>query len=123
MPIPSPRGGESKSKFVSRCVSFLAGQEGYDGNQTAAICYQKYRDKDKTDEQIIKEVTMTTKIQEITEDDPVRAQTDRFAGTGDIAAPEGLVAGQPTEFDTEERVGHENPNANESDLDDILPVK
>lgn len=43
MPIPKPRGDESESEFLSRCMSDL-NTEYPDNSQRAAICYNSYRE-------------------------------------------------------------------------------
>lgn len=50
--MPTPRDGESKDEFVSRCIGEVAGEKGPDGKkrpqkQAIAMCYQMWRDKDK----------------------------------------------------------------------------
>lgn len=43
MPLPTPNKGETRSKFVSRCVSALSGKgEGKDAKQRVAICNTQY---------------------------------------------------------------------------------
>ena len=46
MPIPKPKTGESQDAFISRCMSAIA-DEYDDNDQALAICFQKWRDKDK----------------------------------------------------------------------------
>lgn len=48
MPIPKPNIGETQSTFMGRCVSFLV-DEGKPEEQAVAICYQEYRDANKTE--------------------------------------------------------------------------
>ena len=44
MPIPKPNKGEDKSKFISRCVSFLSSEgTGKDNKQRVAICFNQWR--------------------------------------------------------------------------------
>ena len=40
-----PSAGESQDDFIPRCISKLVGEEGYDTDQAAAICYSTYREK------------------------------------------------------------------------------
>ena len=40
-----PREGESEEEFLPRCMSKLVGEEGYEQDQAAAICYSTYREK------------------------------------------------------------------------------
>lgn len=43
MPMPKPSKGETRSKFVSRCVSALTSKgEGKDASQRVAICNSQY---------------------------------------------------------------------------------
>ena len=48
MPIPKPNIGETQSTFMGRCVSFMI-DEGKPEEQAVAICYQEYRDANKTE--------------------------------------------------------------------------
>jgi hypothetical protein len=43
MPLPKPREGETQSKFVSRCVSFVNNSGEASGDQAVAICYTQWR--------------------------------------------------------------------------------
>jgi len=50
MPIPKPRKGEDKNKFVSRCVKFLMDENPKrDQKQAVAICFQRWKDRTKED--------------------------------------------------------------------------
>jgi len=40
-----PRSGEAESDFMNRCMSVMVGDEGYDQEQAAAICYTKWRER------------------------------------------------------------------------------
>ena len=40
-----PSAGESEDEFIPRCIAKLVGDEGYDTDQAAAICYSTYREK------------------------------------------------------------------------------
>jgi len=42
-PIPSPSGDEDEQTYVSRCISEIIGEYGQE--QSAAICYSKWREK------------------------------------------------------------------------------
>ena len=53
MPIPKPNRGESQDDYISRCISFAAG-EGTPGNQAAAICHDTWRRSKKEDAGIFK---------------------------------------------------------------------
>ena len=46
MPIPKPRKGEDKDKFIERCMANTNMQE-YDQNQRAAICFAQWKKKPK----------------------------------------------------------------------------
>lgn len=46
MPIPKPRKGENKDKFMGRCVSFLK-NEGKPQEQCVAICFSQWEHKSK----------------------------------------------------------------------------
>ena len=39
-----PQAGESEDEFVSRCIGVLVGDEGYEQDQAAAICYSTWRE-------------------------------------------------------------------------------
>ena len=39
-----PQGGETEDEFVSRCIGVLVGDEGYETDQAAAICYSTWRE-------------------------------------------------------------------------------
>ena len=41
--IPSPEGGEDENTFISRCIKAIYDEYGQE--QSAAICYSKWRDK------------------------------------------------------------------------------
>ena len=44
MPLPSPRGKEKRSDFVSRCVSVLTKRgEGKDSSQRVAMCNSQFK--------------------------------------------------------------------------------
>lgn len=40
-----PAAGESQDDFIPRCIAKLVGDEGYETDQAAAICYSTYREK------------------------------------------------------------------------------
>jgi len=40
-----PASGESEDEFIPRCIAKLVGDEGYEMDQAAAICYSTYREK------------------------------------------------------------------------------
>jgi len=43
MPLPTPREGESQSKFISRCIASEVMQREYDKNdKRKAICYDQW---------------------------------------------------------------------------------
>jgi hypothetical protein len=42
-PIPSPSGDEDEQKYISRCISEIIDEYGQE--QSAAICYSKWREK------------------------------------------------------------------------------
>lgn len=51
MPIPTPRGQEKESNFISRCMEEI-GSEYTDKDQALAVCYSTWRDsKNLTSEQ------------------------------------------------------------------------
>jgi hypothetical protein len=45
-----PGAGESEDEFIPRCIAKLVGDEGYDTEQAAAICYNTYREKQSAEE-------------------------------------------------------------------------
>ena len=48
MPIPKPKSGESRDKFMSRCLSSDVMQQDYSDNaQRFAVCSSSFDDKDK----------------------------------------------------------------------------
>mgnify|MGYP001564862500 CR=1 FL=1 len=67
--IPSPKKGEAKDEYVSRCIAFLVG-EGKDQEQAAAIAYQQWRDRNKkkmtkTQYEFVKSIPMDMSFNEI----------------------------------------------------------
>lgn len=45
MPIPAPRGKESKDDFISRCISTLSDKGEFDSqDQRVAVCFDAWRD-------------------------------------------------------------------------------
>jgi hypothetical protein len=40
-----PSSGESETDYIPRCMSVLVGDEGYDQDQAAAICYSTWREE------------------------------------------------------------------------------
>lgn len=51
MPLPTPKDGESKNDFVSRCVSKLSHMgEFKDNDQRVAVCYSQYKRGTKNEE-------------------------------------------------------------------------
>jgi hypothetical protein len=52
-----PGPTETESEFIGRCMSVLVGEEGYDQSQAAAICYSKWRDRDKMGEDFQESIT------------------------------------------------------------------
>lgn len=63
MPIPKPNTGETQDNFISRCMEFVLGEGGTDQDQAAAICYQKWRDRNK-------EESMSDEKENTRSDDP-----------------------------------------------------
>lgn len=49
MPIPKPRADEDEQGFISRCISEIFDEYGQE--QSAAICYSTWRDKDNMSEE------------------------------------------------------------------------
>ena len=98
MPVPKPRSGESKNKFISRCISFLH-NEGTTGDQAVAICHSQWGRKE----------------DEMSEEKSV----PRVLG-------QGTIAGQYEDFDSLPE-GVEVPKRRgwdtENDLDEDFPVK
>ena len=47
-----PKSGESKQNFISRCMSDSS-MKKYEQKQRAAICYSKFENKEKSEEEII----------------------------------------------------------------------
>ncbi len=45
-----PSAGESEDDFIPRCIAKLVGDEGYETDQAAAICYSTYREKQSAEE-------------------------------------------------------------------------
>ena len=46
----NPGAGETEDEFIPRCIAKLVGDEGYDTDQAAAICYSTYREKASAEE-------------------------------------------------------------------------
>lgn len=42
-----PGQTETESEFISRCIGVLVGEEGYEQDQAAAVCYSKWKDRQK----------------------------------------------------------------------------
>jgi len=50
MPLPKPKDGEKQDDFIKRCMSSEAMKKEFpDSDQRLAVCFQKWRDKDKKD--------------------------------------------------------------------------
>lgn len=47
MPIPKPKKGESKKKFMDRCMADPTMNKEFPTNQRYAVCLQQWDDKDK----------------------------------------------------------------------------
>jgi hypothetical protein len=45
MPIPKPKANEKQSDFMMRCVASISKE--YKKEQAVAICYKKYKNKNK----------------------------------------------------------------------------
>lgn len=45
-----PGATETESEFISRCIGVLVGEEGYEQDQAAAICYSKWKERDNFEE-------------------------------------------------------------------------
>ena len=45
-----PGAGETQDEFIPRCIAKLVGDEGYETDQAAAICYSTYREKNAAEE-------------------------------------------------------------------------
>jgi len=45
-----PSAGETEDEFIPRCIAKLVGDEGYETDQAAAICYNTYREKASAEE-------------------------------------------------------------------------
>lgn len=50
--MPNPKENESQSDFVSRCMGDSDMQQ-YEQEQRVAICYSKFRNKGKSEQEII----------------------------------------------------------------------
>jgi hypothetical protein len=46
----NPGSGETQDEFIPRCIAKLVGDEGYETDQAAAICYSTYREKASAEE-------------------------------------------------------------------------
>ena len=51
MPIPKPKQGESRSKFLSRCLGDSTMIDEYNANQRIAICSKEYEDSKGNDDE------------------------------------------------------------------------
>jgi hypothetical protein len=45
--MPEPLKGETKEKYIPRCISYLVKEEGKPQKQAIAICYSMWENKDK----------------------------------------------------------------------------
>jgi len=120
MPLPTPRGGESQSQFVSRCMgSDVMNREYPDNKQRAAVCYSQWRRREEE------------KLHKIVEEkDPVRLQRDRYLGGGEEQQlPDAIIAGAAGQYAEHESTGPPGgPRSRggweaEDDLDELFPVK
>ena len=105
MPIPKPKANETRSKFISRCMSFLGSEGGRTQNVMLGICYSAWKEKD----EVVMKNTDEAKL------------PDAIPQPGTIAGPKG---GYDDGLDN--IVVPENLKSrgwgNEQNLDDILPV-
>jgi hypothetical protein len=46
MPMPGKKKGESKQEWISKCIATET-KNGHPTNQSAAICYSKYKEFEK----------------------------------------------------------------------------
>lgn len=54
MPIPNPKGGETQDEFVSRCIEAI--YDEYGEKQSAAICYNKFRENMNTESKVLNRI-------------------------------------------------------------------
>lgn len=54
MPIPNPKGGETQDEFVSRCIEAIYDEYGQE--QSAAICYNKFRENMNTESKVLSRI-------------------------------------------------------------------
>ena len=118
--MPTPRGSETRSDFVKRCIPVVIGDRAASGpEQAVAICHSIYDQKKKKGEKIMGH-KMNQRSASMELKNPVRLQTNggRQGSNRDMgelpSESEIRNAPLPPGF---------NPNrTHEQNLDDILPV-
>ena len=84
-----PRAGESEAEFIARCVPVLQG-EGYDQDQSLAICYADWRDRyDEVDLQVEKYVEELFDFLGYIDGLPVYSTSEEAEQVAEIAGCEG----------------------------------
>ena len=78
MPLPTPKKGEARNDFVSRCMSDpTAKSEFPDNDQRVAVCERQYDDKDKK-----KSASALAVLEDVLSDGPQRWHATGFTGGG-----------------------------------------
>tara|TARA_R100001509_G_scaffold47311_1_gene25632 strand:- start:424 stop:1494 length:1071 start_codon:yes stop_codon:yes gene_type:complete len=76
MPIPKPKAGESRSKFMSRCMGDKTMTDEYDNNQRLAVCSSSYNSKGNDEKREVRKDVFTTE-----EEAEARAEEIGCSGT------------------------------------------
>ena len=93
-----PRAGESEAEFIARCVPVLQG-EGYDQDQSLAICYSDWRDRyDEVDLQVEKYVEELFDFLGYIDGLPVYSTSEEAEEVAQIAGCEGYHEHQVGDF-------------------------
>lgn len=97
MPVPSPRGGESQDKFISRCMRFMHSEGGRPRKQQQAICFDKWRKRAKgvIDDMNFKRFIPISKVDEEKRMVYGYASTPDLDSQGEIVSIEGLKKALP----------------------------
>jgi len=54
--MPTPNQDETKQEFVSRCIKVLMDEGSYPQKQCIAICYSMWKNKGKSNEEIVTDI-------------------------------------------------------------------
>ena len=94
----TPNAGESEAEFIARCVPVLQ-KEGYDQDQSLAICYSDWRDRyDEVDLQVEKYVEELFDFLGYIDGLPVYSTSEEAEEVAEIAGCEGYHEHQVGDF-------------------------